>query len=418
MARFWLGPIPWQTVTDPDGVSASFYAAPAGTLGWIDLRSPAQCAVPNSASGFGFFTTATGGNLGASYTNLGTDIEASLTNTQRNSLASALALPQTPSTNVLGGIIYEALTLQSDPTGLDRCLPLTPAGRNFEVWLAGVRIRNAGFDTGGPEAGPYQDLLRRQIKRIYQDGQNGICPADQWRKVMGYLVRQLGINYQWTRPQDGSVPDQSDLPPTTTITDDFNRSNNTNISTGGPLTYTEVTGDFQISSNGIIGANGSAIENRARAETDLSSADHYSQINITATPTVTSRYLSPCTRFNSGADTCYSGNQFAGTTTGSYRLNKVVTGTLTALGTGTTQTIIAVKKLSSNGTSHQLYTAGSSVETITDSAISSNLRCGFGGNLSSATVFTLDDFEAGDLSVGGGLRVDPTQYLGIEGVAA
>lgn len=392
MARFWLGPVPW--LSDLQGAR---YQAPALALGWIDLRSLAQCGTPNVV-GNGFFVTPNAANLGSSYTNLGTDLERVLTTNQRNLLQSQLGLPQQPVSDILGTIIYDAITRQADPTGQDRCLPLVPTvKRDFEIWLAGVKVRSRPFARDGLEAAPLRDLLQRAYRRIRQACLDGQAPPEHYRKVLGYWVRKYRLAYRWFQPLD--LPDESDLAPTTTITDNFDGIDSTTL--GKQLTWTEVSGNHwsNTSNQAIITGGGAGIKS-ARADHDLSGTDHYSQADyITADSANGLVFLGPAARFDSAANTFYAARIFA--QTANYEIAKCVAGVVSDLGGDTVETVSTPDTLKTecDGSTISGYFNGVVGPSVTDTAITTGTRCGLCGNSTGGPITTLDNFEAADLAV-------------------
>jgi hypothetical protein len=392
MARYWLGPWEW----DSTDASRPFWRAPLQSVGSIDLRSIPQCAGTVTPSGFGLFVTANAVNLGSSYDNLGTDPTQAWNSQSKIRWQSALGLPNALTGNNLRQILWETLTIQSDPTGDNRAKPLVPAnGRRYEIWLAGQLTDSKAFSLSDAEATPLIDLLKRTYRQLRQDSLDGLhlnklgqVDLAKYRKVLGYWVRQYAIDYRNFQPVD--VPDETPLDPDTTITDDFNRDNNDPLgSSSEGWSWTETSGDTDIASNEAKTTSGGS---RARAESDLSSADQYAQIKVTAYGS--NRAGGTCVRYNSGADTCYlyALENSAGSTN---RLFKCVTGSLTQVGSTVGETAPTppfTVKLNISGSSLEGFRDGVSKVTATDSAITANLRTGLYGDLN----VTQDDFQASD----------------------
>lgn len=387
--RFWLGPYVWSP-THAEGV----WLPPAGSLGGIDLRNETQCGTPVVPLGVALFGTANAMNLGAGYDNLGTDPDVVLTAAQKTGWRTKLLLPQAPAALTLRDLLWETLTIQADPTGVDRCRPLVPLvqGAGWECWLAGARLRRQPFDAGRPEWAPVVDQLRREYRRIRQACLNGTMPPEHYRKVCGYWVRKYRLDYRAFQP--GDLPDEPDLPPSTTITESFNKADSDTL--GPDLTWTETEGDQDVVSNTCEFQNNAA--NDARAESDLSSADHYCQVTRPNGSGSDTSYAGPCTRFAAAATTCYVLADYLSV----FQMYKLVAGTLTALGAGVaiTRADNDTYKLTNNGTTLTSRQNGVDKETITDSAIAGNLRCGVkgfwgGGGAAKARV---DLFEGADLA--------------------
>jgi hypothetical protein len=199
-------------------------------------------------------------------------------------------------------------------------------------------------------------------------------------------------------------PDEDLRPHETVHTENFNTSNSTTL--GPNLTWTETTGDMDVSSNQCRQVSGGSAVSIARAEHDASSVDCYAQVTISGgdNTTLTGRSCACLCRMASGAETAYLARQFGGASSqGTFRPAKIVAGTITNLGSGTTQTQQTVKKVSANGTTIKVYSGGSEVESITDSSIDGVTAGGTRGGLlfSCGRVnFIFDDFEFGDLAAG------------------
>lgn len=401
MARYWLGPWAWVLT---DGAGA--WQAPTGTQGALDLRAPHQCALAGGApEGLGLFVTANATNLGAGYTNLGTDPDALLNSSQRSAWEALFELPAALAPGVsLQEALYETLTLQADPLG-DRCLPLVPtASRRFEVWLTGQRISNRAFDLTGPEAPPLQDLLRREYRALRTACLAGELPEDLYKKVLGYWRRKLRVAREWLQPVD--LQGEEDLPPETTLTDDWNRADSnpaSNAAAGWAWqgTSTEppsTTINFKILSNYLTVGNGSGLTDvrLCRAESSLSGSDNYGQVDVTFY-VATSRIAAVACRFSSAAETCYYYQVDGG---GASRIYKRVTGTDTALGTASSVAVSVpdTLRITANGSSISSTWNGVADRSLTDTAIVSGLRAGVGANRDPDQV-RLDNFEGADLAV-------------------
>jgi hypothetical protein len=393
--------------------------------GWIDLRSVAACSQRGgSPTGFGLFVTADGVDLGSDYENLGSDPLTPWGASARARWQSALELPQALQTNTLRGALWETLTVQSDPVGDDRAKPIMPTDvRQLECWLAGGLLQSKRFRVADPESTPVLDLLRRQYRKIRQDSLNGICrnargqvDRSHYRKFLGYLERQYGIGYRAFQPAD--VPDEAPLKPETTLNETFNTADSTTL---GPVyTWTEYTTDveadrFEVAGNQVACDTAGGADQAARANSDLSGANHYAQLNVTALAAGGNNvWMGAAARFSGSAHTCYFASIRQVNDT--IALYKVVAGVPTELGTPASVTVSlpAIVKCQANGTTLKSFWAVAETESITDSSIDGatvgGLRCGIQGfnpflDLTSATG---DSWEAADL---GGAAPPPKRLL-------
>jgi hypothetical protein len=391
--RFWIGPVPWVVAT---ANNPAHFEAPAGVTSWIDLRTPAECGTAGTAlSGVAIFVTADAANLGANYTNLGTDPERQLTAAQRTSLGTALRMPQQPTSIVLADIFAEALTVQADPTGASRAKPLIPNDRlMLELWLGDRKVRSRQFDPSDAAGAVIRQQLQTEYRAARAAVQAGQLPTNFHRKILGYWVRKYGIAYRWFEPND--LPDEGDLPPSTTFTESW-PTNGTTISSGQDLAWTEVTGDVEVNASAVrIVTTGSSAH--IRCNTVLSGSDNYGVGVISNAATTNARYIGPACRYDGSADNCYC-VQISGAVSDPavLQIAKVVSGTPTFLGAGTNQNRSGTYKISASGTTITAYAAGASVESITDSSLSSGTYSGV--VFTTATVnANLDSFEAGDLA--------------------
>lgn len=389
MARFWLGPWAWNT-----DLESPVWIAPAGSLGALDLRSLLQCGTAITPLGFGLFVTANTTDLGSSYSNLGTDPERLLTETQKRLWESTLLLPRTLVANRLMGIVYETLTLQADPTGDLRCLPLMPnMRRRFEVWLAQTKVSDRPWSFTAPEFDVARDTLKRVYRQLREGSLEGRAPPELYRKWLGFQVRKYRLtDNQYRALQPSDLPDETPLEPTTTIADSFNRADQAPMGNSAEgWSWTEVSGSWAIATNQAsrndITANASA-----RAETDLSSDDHYAQFDRTNDVGSTSNYATPCARFAAAAETYYA----VLVRDASSAIFKRVAGTFTSLQAVTNDgTSPHTYKIQANGSTIEAFKDAVSLGSLTDTAITGNLRTGISLRENTSTG---DNVEAADLA--------------------
>jgi len=185
----------------------------------------------------------------------------------------------------------------------------------------------------------------------------------------------------------------------TTITEDFDKADN---GLGPDLTWTT----FHSLSGGTLGVTSnqanhkSGGEAEARADSDLATDDHYVQATAGADYSNGSNFYIGvlCRKDSSATRTQYRWMNFG--TDGPWELAKFVGGAETVLDNAYTTDPVATEsfKLEANGsTIRGFHTAAQQRASVTDAAITNNLRCGIAlfGNLA-----YIDNFEAGDLAVG------------------
>lgn len=385
MPRYWLGPWVW---------SDNAWNPPADSLAALDLRNRTACATPVTPLGDGLFVTPNATNLGASYTNLGTDPDVILSGAQKLSWQARFLLPNSLVAQTLREALWETLTIQADPTGEDRCKPIVPTTqREFELWLGGTRIFSRRFAADREEWTPVIDMLKRQYRAIRQQCLDGELPAEHYRKVCGYWVRKYRLHYREFQPSD--LPDEEDVPPTTTVSDNFDRANES-LDVGN---WTEDVGPWSVTTNQCrCGGTGGGTRDVAHYLTNLSSDDHYVQAkHVTATGGygVLARFVDLNDFYFSTFDV-----------TGSSALQAIwkdVAGTETTIASTTIAIASSsICKLQVNGSSLEIFDDGASVVSGTDTTHSGQLLTGL--TMSSVTDRDWDDFEAADLPLAAAFR--------------
>lgn len=194
----------------------------------------------------------------------------------------------------------------------------------------------------------------------------------------------------------------------TTLGDTFVGTNGTTMSSHtatGPnsgFSWTNVAGSWEIQTNAAQrSANNLDL---SRAESDLETADHYVQ-GVSATNGSSSAVPTGLAfRFSPSASTCYA-ILYEGQTP-KLSTNKIVAGTTTLLGSGTTGVDIAIGDVyrgEASGSSILRMFRGVTQETITDTSIFATRRCGLAANqIPGSSMQWWETWEAGDLT--GGIR--------------
>lgn len=312
--------------------------------------------------------------------------------------------------DTLAQILFRFLCHPAGPGFLQPTL-----GRSIEIWLSGRKIVSRKF-VAGDDPDYDQGLhafLRTQVAAAVADAEGGRSRSRLGQvddQADARFVDWLAEKYVGQSPQKKAefcelVQFEKPLVPhETTLSDNFDRANNTNMSTGGPYSYTDLIGDMQVHSNAAAGSSPASADCRSRLESDLSGSDHNCYVNATRVVDATTGYVAPCIRFQSGADTCYaarlsgSTSSITGSVARAFRAIAVSAGGVTALGTGGNQTsaLPVPIGIEVNGSTLSLYYNGSLVETITDSSITSGTRVGLmaRGFVDSK----MDDLAAADLA--------------------
>jgi hypothetical protein len=191
------------------------------------------------------------------------------------------------------------------------------------------------------------------------------------------------------------------LPHATTIVDDFTRADGDTI--GNQLSWTELVGDFDTVSN-QASLTTTATDCFARADSDLSTDDHYAQVVGRVTDDAGSTAVYAVFRKDSSATMSFYlfNADFSANTV---RLFKCVAGSFTGLGGGAVSmtldanTDYVVKGQANSDDTIVGYIDAVEKQSVTDTSVTGNVRTGIGGFRTAGSV-TFDLFEAAD--VGGG----------------
>lgn len=390
--KYYLGNWRWDSGEDA-------YCAPDGAVGAIDLGAVTDMSAPASSRP-GCLCWAEGA-LPSEYTLLGEGDVRQITRTQRivDALASVTAGKKRPAGATLQSLIHNCLTDCADPLGEGAPRVAEPALDGWiDLWLWGHgRVHGERFEWGtSTHTAVLKASLRQQFADLFADAQNGkLCDDKQHLRVLDFWCDQFRID-DWRQfvPQKLHKHVPGRVRHETTITDTFDRTNASTLGTssGGWSWVNGAISGWGISANK---ANSTVNGNLARAQFDLSSANHYASGD--AVPSGTTAAVGLCVRYSASADTHYDGWARNNATT-TYRLRKVVSGTATNLNdVSTTAFASGSLKTEINGTSLSLYKDGVVVNgPVTDSSIAGNLRTGLVVVL--GTGGTIDNFQASDLS--------------------
>lgn len=374
MARdyfYYLGP--WVWVSEKMG---GCWTSPKGTVGLIDLRTVPQMSVAGGkAQGQGFFATTE--VLDDSYELI---YKGDIESTEGKATLD---------------ILWNKLTIDSDPTGLTAPKPLMPdSSMNLDLCLGGHSIvRREKFQYG---VHSHTSKVREVLQECYREEKSKDTGSKNYLKVLDFLGEKYGI----AKPEDefipANLPKEKPIKHNTVINESFNTADSSTL--GPDLSWTELAGNINIVSNQARTATTG--ESSARANSDLSSADHYAQAVIDVSAETNSPDVGVITRKDSSATLTYYLHtaDFPSNGTRSY---KCVNGTYTAIGTENSTTLTAgtpatIKGIS-NGSTIEVFINGTSRLSHTDTAITANVRCGIRGYKTVSGYVSWDSFEAGDI---------------------
>jgi hypothetical protein len=387
--RYALAPYTWVTAG-----TIAHWRQPAPAVGAVDLRPlAAQAAAGGTPSGYAFvpcLQSPGAVDLAAGLHMNGIDSTTGM----RDAWESATGYRPVGAT--LTDLLWDQLTTGADPTGEAGPKPLMPGtDGQLKLFVGGHSLVKAERFAWGahPHTNRVRDVLRRDFEREWE--QSG--GHDHCRRVLDFTCKKFKVD-DWRdfvpARLHAHVPGR--LPHATTITESFNQADSSTL--GPDLSWTEILGDVKTVSNKAVG-HGST-ENVGRANSDLSSDDHYCQVVITNVSAGTSSNCGPMTRKDSSATLTYYLAIFE-RTGDLWKSFKSVGGSFTNIGSNTnlaaseSDTI----KLETDGSNITRYRNGASQDATTDAAITGNLRCGF--MCYAADAIQADSFEAADLAAGG-----------------
>lgn len=305
-----------------------------------------------------------------------------------------------PEGDTLAAMIADCLIGGSDPQGEAGPLPLvlTCAGR-LEVHAGGL-IHSEVFRWGEHRhTNRLQAMLKRQLAAVRNDAYAGRCRTKSGvdpefhRRRMTALCERYGVEWEHLRPAAWDRA-ETPLPHSTTITESFNTGDSDTL--GPDLSWTELSGDADVVSNQCKFSVATTI---ARADADLSSDDHYCQFSFVG-PTPGNWNISALVRKDSSTTLTYYQAVLLASSSPAVYIQKRVGGANTNLGNSANLTLSLpdVLKMYADGSTLSGWWAGLKVVgDLTDTAITSNTRCGIAVYSPSVQVI-IDAFEAADLA--------------------
>jgi hypothetical protein len=424
MPHIYLAPWEWNTTKSPN---APFWDAPLpqACLQRIDLRPLAAQAEPGGVpQGFGLLVYDRQVAVpGAIY--FGSDLRRDLTRQERDCWKGSLNISEPLEGVTLEDVLWNTLTVHADATGQGRVRPLLPRASG-EIILRmpslGV-VRRKKIGPGDGEWSAALESLRGDYRRLRRELLDSYPAGDprreHYKKVLGMWRLKYGVSdHRVFLPPD--VPDEGYLRPDTAIGDTFVEASDTNLESHIPTGPNAGTGWALVEGGSgdllVLGATDdvsrSASSGRvsARMTNALSSDDHYSEASCTNTVNGdgSARHTSVAARMSSTAATYYMGSLHrASDTADPYTIVKIVSGTYTELGsiTGTGDPASSnILKLEVNGSDLDLYgNDGTELKvSVTDTSITGNLYAGVSGSHTGSNRNQWNNFEAADLSPGGG----------------
>lgn len=386
-----------------------YWRAPGGgNVGSLDLRTlPQMGKAGGTPQGYGIFTYKEQRTIPESLY-LGTDLNRSLTLTEKTAIKISFGLAELTSNTVLD-FLWDIFTKYTDPTGQTAPKPLTgKQGETVKLYLSGFSlIKEEPFTEEHRQR--TIDVFKEDYKRNIKEG----VPLETLQRWTGSTMKDL------YGKMDDEIAEKI-LPlehkankwkePHTTIKDDFDRTNADALGTATVASvsqgwsWTEVAGDMDILSNQakVLEATNTSY---SRADSDLSSADHYAQALFVSL--VVGRRMGVAARFSAATGTFYFGVTDDEVDFDYWGISKFVTdptptetrGMVTNT-TGYAAPVNNTLKLTVKGSSLEFFQDEVSKVTLTDSSITGNLRTGLFGRRNSGTgAIIFDNFVAADLAL-------------------
>lgn len=403
MTYTYLGPYRW--VSDP---AEPHWARPAACVGAVDLRGATAQAQADGAPGIGVFVTRR--KLGADYTLLGNDEPDEIKTTGKLRDAWESVAGFRPQGDTVDRMLLDHLTRGSDPDGEAGPRTLMPRRQGRAHWFnlhLGRKVRAIPFAWGEDAEATerVRAMLRREFRRLMRDAGDGrLKDRRHHRRVLDFWCEQYGLkgarDWEDLVPADLRADVPGRLPHETIIDDTFNRADAVGLGTasGGFGWSNQGAGSWNTASN-TAEAQGS--DSVVRADSDLSSADHYAQFQVTQEKlTNPAGSAGPLTRYSASAQTYYMGRRRADTNNA--EIFKRVAGTLTSLAAAAwSATAPYTVQTESVGSDHTVYGEAVSRVTVTDTSIAGGTRTGMRDNASGGTKTRVDNYEASDVSADG-----------------
>lgn len=406
--KYWIGPLVIYS-------APSRLGPPANVLGLLDLRSNSAFQ-SNDANGI-FLWTRDDVDLGSKYSLLGQGDARTIAVTKPVRDVLSLVIGKQVLGLTLSDCLWSILTTQSDPFGINGPKSLMPTRElNIELVLQGHgKVVDKPFSLQMPEATPVITILQEEYRQVRESVLAGKTSDPQLhQKILDFL----GSKFKVGSPQDIFIP--ADLPKelpvkhSTTLSDNFNRADAAPLGTasGGGTWASYLTDSAGINDMTLettysgIHSNEKAFGSAApswilsRLESDLSSADHYCQISVTAFGDANNQHGTTVRMTNSATDgTSYWGRivpvlgnlaQFTKANAKGYPTDIATSGAVTITG------LPKILKTTINGSTYTVEWDGAVILTGTDTSISTGLRVGTFNYLPVTNDLFADNFFADD----------------------
>jgi hypothetical protein len=309
----------------------------------------------------------------------------------------------TPQGDDLLGMLRSVLTIGADPTGQDFALPIMPThDRRIEFSIGGMSHSERFVWGVSPETNIIQAVIQRDMAAAIDERQVGRMRQGQDQRILDALCEKYKLDKSdWKqfvpviRRNDIAGP----LPHETSASENFDTTDGAAL--GPQLAWTSINGTWLIKTNRARKSANNVTQEFARADVDLSSADHYAQCNQYGSSI---HVGGPACRMpGTSTQTCYLTGNFSDV----LYATKFVAGVQTNMvNTAVTWVSGDVYKIQASGSTITAHVNGVQKLSTTDTAITSNVRTGI-TQYANDTNGTLDNFLGSDLSSG-------TNYVELE----
>lgn len=397
------GPWVWrsETLGERDTLRTVEWWEPPQGYGGLDIRKIPEQSQKGGTPGLGLFWGE--GSLPSEYAVLGDDWDALAARAAKDAMSQAAGNALLDG-HTLREALWSLLTDHADPDGFDAPCPLLPGLDRLELHC-GQQLYGEQFRFGSH---PHTDLViaiaQRSIARYHAED------PPHARRILDKMCEDLRIpkdraSFQRLVPTAIRGEITALLPHHTTWSETWPNSESiTQDTTSSDQNQPWTALVRQVIVTGASGAalNGTNVDGMARCETALSSANHKIATGHSATSTVTSRHSGPAVRYDASANTCYFASLAGGGSgNGTFRPAKLVAGTPTLLGTGSTQSQTATRNCSISGSTLAIGINGTETESISDGSISAGVRCGMVWINNAANIHRCTAATAEDLVVSG-----------------
>jgi len=394
--RYFIGPWQWN------GGDMPHYSGPPSAIGQIDYGTLPEQSVGNTTRR-GCLCWTDGSPLPSEYVELGNGDMRELKTDARMISRLESHLGHRPQGDTLADLLLDHFTRGSDPDGQSACCPIQPNSHGWLELAVHGNCKSERFEWGrSSHTGKIQAALRSAFRGYMDDAEKGrLKDKEQHRRILDAWCEKYCVD-DWKQfvptALQKHVPGR--LPHETTISESFNKTDSATL--GPDLSWTELKGDQSVVSNACeLATNDASFGARARADSDLSSADHYAQCTLLNPSSSAGTWsIAVFARKDSSAThTFYQCDWLDLSGTQSWRTFKWVAGVATGIGSSTTATASNndVLKVECNGSTIGRYVNGSLQNAAVDTAIPGNVRCGVGAYWTSGTKPRLDAFSASDL---------------------